>query len=273
MTIVPEFSTKVFTTELATALGLDDAIVLEQLHFWSQKPNVGIVQDNQKFIWNSISSWHKQLPFLSPWKIRKAFERLRDKGIVIVKRLFASKWNQVNCFSIRYDTLYQILGIEKELPPKEEQKIQTKSKKNSHKKVKVKNEQWEDCLDEIGKAGININQSIKYLVQKYTHEEVKAALALYVVRRNEGGITNPNGYFSQALREGWKINNREQSDDDGEVKEFRIWYSLAREIGCVDKWESRDNKIWVQMSGEWQIWQEAVERGWSLEYLRKRARN
>jgi hypothetical protein len=50
---------------------------------------------------------------------------------------------------------------------------------------------------------------------------------------------------------------------------FRHWYDLARELGYCTGQEIRDGEQWINLSGSWEKWEEAVNRGYSLEYLKK----
>ncbi len=63
--------------------------------------------------------------------------------------------------------------------------------------------------------------------------------------------------------------------DDSQTPEdkaalFRYWFDLAKEMGHCSKSEIReDGDRWVCMSGTWEKFTAAWERGYTLEYLRK----
>jgi len=60
--------------------------------------------------------------------------------------------------------------------------------------------------------------------------------------------------------------------EDGEIDAqtmFRHWYNLARELGHCSGQDVRDGEQWVCLSGSWEKWSNAVERGFSLSYLKK----
>ena len=48
---------------LACAVGLNEALILQQFHYWLQHSNN--IKDGHKWIYNSYQEWHKQFPF---WK-------------------------------------------------------------------------------------------------------------------------------------------------------------------------------------------------------------
>ncbi len=69
-----------------------------------------------------------------------------------------------------------------------------------------------------------------------------------------------------ALKENW---GSQISSNQDEGTTFRYWYEIARELGYCQGQEIRDEEQWVLLSGNWEKWQSAVDRGYSVEYLRK----
>ena len=47
--------------KLATEIGLNEAIILQQIHYWLK--NSSHYHDNRKWIYNSYPEWQKQFPF------------------------------------------------------------------------------------------------------------------------------------------------------------------------------------------------------------------
>ena len=100
------------------------------------------------------------------------------------------------------------------------------------------------------------------------------AIALFKIRKRDKHIPNPGGYFTAALKGNWKSSNLEsgESGDSGAIDKgtvFRLWYDLSRELGYCTAQEIRDNEQWVCLSGSWEKWEDAVNRGYSLDYLKK----
>ena len=54
--------------------------------------------------------------------------------------------------------------------------------------------------------------------------------------------------------------------DQGAV--FRHWYDLAKKLGYCSGQEVRNGDRWICLSGAWEKWQDAVERGSRLDYLK-----
>src|SRR5215467_6129922 len=67
---------------LAVALGLNEAIFLQQLHYWIQGKS-GRVHDGRRWIYNSLDEWHEQFPFWSVEAIRRVVRSLRQQGVLL----------------------------------------------------------------------------------------------------------------------------------------------------------------------------------------------
>ena len=110
----------------------------------------------------------------------------------------------------------------------------------------------------------------------YPAEKVENAIALVRVRKREQHIPNPAGYLVSALKGDWGAKNlvSEETGDrvDEEVDKaavFRHWYDLAKELGYCSGQQIREGEQWVNLSGSWERWEAAVDRGYSLDYLKK----
>lgn len=82
----------VIIPELAVAVGLTEAIFLQQLHYWIQRGeepghNIGVVHEERRWIYNTIPEWSKQFPFLSARTLQRAISRLVQDRLVIADTL------------------------------------------------------------------------------------------------------------------------------------------------------------------------------------------
>ncbi|MEG3875764.1 hypothetical protein QT972_00070 [Microcoleus sp. herbarium7] len=112
---------------LATAIGLEEATVLQQLYYCLQNPKLTGTQANgQKWIRNLIEcrdaekqqraeehgkaiDWLSNFPFLSPYKIRRIFAKLERLGLIISNKLRATKWDHCKYYTINQDKLTELL--------------------------------------------------------------------------------------------------------------------------------------------------------------------
>jgi hypothetical protein len=349
-------NTRHFDMEIAAALGsMEAAIILQQLHYWTQKEGVGVIVEQVKYIYNTFEQWVKQqFSFLTVWKFRKGMDILRSLSIVKVIRYRAKEWNQTNYYSLDYAKLREwaeaesieisemwnsttqdkkppTLEIKKTKVSLNESKITTqkitskqrdsdrlkpiaaancvknalqeeKSQKQSNlhsteltpvpgqtkdqsSSIKSENQEernvakidyivnykWKDLIPELDGMGIAMNQTVTSLLKLYSSEEVRAAIALLKARKREKHIPNVAGYFVSALKGDWgskEIIGSEEAEVDTALL-FRYWYDLARELGYCSGQKVREGEQWINLSGTWERWADAVSRGYSLEYLKK----
>jgi hypothetical protein len=95
---------RVYSSELACEIGLNESLVVGQLHYWSKKPNIGVVIDGVKYVRNTIDQWRSKenFPFWSKDTIYRTFKRLVDLGIVLVKKLKKSGWDHTISYGLDY---------------------------------------------------------------------------------------------------------------------------------------------------------------------------
>ncbi len=62
----------VINTQLAMKIGLNEAIVLQQLHYWLRDTNSGMECDGVRWIYNTTEQWLEQFPFWSESTLKRA---------------------------------------------------------------------------------------------------------------------------------------------------------------------------------------------------------
>ena len=95
---------------LAKIIGLNEALVLQQLNYWLNKPGVGVERDGYKWVYNTYEQWHKNFPFWSIITIKRIFYRLEDAGLIISVQLDKSHWDQTKYYRINYQALEELVG-------------------------------------------------------------------------------------------------------------------------------------------------------------------
>ncbi len=84
---------------LAVKVGLNEAIFLQQLHYWLLKSNHVI--DGEKWVYNSIPMWQEQFPFWSKETTRRIIRNLEDRDVLISGcfnslKIDKTKWYRIN---------------------------------------------------------------------------------------------------------------------------------------------------------------------------------
>ena len=88
---------------LAMAIGLNEAIFLQQLHYWMGASRHH--HDGKKWVYNTYSDWLLQLKYLSLPTLKRTIKSLKDRGLLSVERFDKLRSNQVNYYAINYDVL------------------------------------------------------------------------------------------------------------------------------------------------------------------------
>lgn len=98
---------------LAKIIGLNESIVLQQIHYWLQvKESTGKdFIDGHYWVYNSYRQWNEQFPFWSVETIKRVFHSLEEKELLISGN-FNEKWyDKTKWYSIDYCRLREFLRL------------------------------------------------------------------------------------------------------------------------------------------------------------------
>nr|WP_054549350.1 conserved phage C-terminal domain-containing protein [Lysinibacillus sphaericus] len=96
---------------LAVKVGLNEAIILQQLHFKSLIS--AHIHDGHKWVFNSYQQWQNEFPFWSEKTIKRAIRKLEDDGYIFSTDEFnkykidKTKWYRLNYTKLGYLTMGQ----------------------------------------------------------------------------------------------------------------------------------------------------------------------
>lgn len=88
---------------LATEIGLNEAIVLQQMHYWLKTSNHNY--DGKRWIYNSYPKWIEQFPFWSESTIKRTITSLEKQELIFVGNYNKAGFDRTKWYSINYDTL------------------------------------------------------------------------------------------------------------------------------------------------------------------------
>lgn len=88
---------------LAKSIGLNEAIVLQQIHYWLRKSNN--VKDGHKWIYNSMTNWQKQFSFWSLPTVKRVFRSLENQGLLITANYNKAGFDKTKWYRINYEKL------------------------------------------------------------------------------------------------------------------------------------------------------------------------
>jgi hypothetical protein len=98
---------RVFDENIAVAIGLEEAIVVKQIEYWlkvNEKAGAN-KKDGHYWVYNSIAEWHEQFPFWSFSTVKRIFQSLRDKEILITAKYNRMKNDKSLWYRIDYEAL------------------------------------------------------------------------------------------------------------------------------------------------------------------------
>ena len=87
---------------LAYLIGLNEAIVLQQIHYWVKKKGGGVEHQGVRWVFNSLERWQEQFPFWSQDTVKRALAALKAKGLVRVEKLSQVGRDRTNYYTIDY---------------------------------------------------------------------------------------------------------------------------------------------------------------------------
>jgi hypothetical protein len=100
---------------LAVKIGLNEAIVLQQLHFWLKKYEVDKehIKDGRTWIYNSTSQWQENFPWWSKETIKRILVNLRKMKLVDATDKFNSmKIDKTLWYTINYEVCDALGDVE-----------------------------------------------------------------------------------------------------------------------------------------------------------------
>jgi len=93
--------------ELACSIGLKNAIVLQQVHYWVRRNQRAERNFHNGYFWtyNTFEDWQKQFPFWSVSTIKRIFADLEKKGLLITGRYNRLNIDRTTWYRINYERL------------------------------------------------------------------------------------------------------------------------------------------------------------------------
>jgi hypothetical protein len=88
---------------LAVALGLEGALLLQQVHYWANK--AAEREDGRRWVYNTVQQWAEQFPFWSERTVRRLLADLKKSGVLLVEEFNAQRGDRTPFYAIDYEVL------------------------------------------------------------------------------------------------------------------------------------------------------------------------
>ncbi len=99
---------KLLTAEypfLPERLGLKEALILQQIHYWVSNPKNKNVREGRVWVYKTYKQWQTEFPTLSVRTIRRKIRRLESIGVLISNRFNRILSDRTKWYAIDHDKL------------------------------------------------------------------------------------------------------------------------------------------------------------------------
>ncbi len=97
----------VIEPELALLIGLNESIILQQIHYWIEinRKSDRNFRDGYHWTYNSYEAWREQFPFWSIETIKRTITKLENSGPLVSNNFNKAAWDRTKWYRIDYHTL------------------------------------------------------------------------------------------------------------------------------------------------------------------------
>lgn len=92
--------------------GADEAIILQQIHYWSgnnqKKDTSKTFKEGYSWTYNTLEEWLEQFPWMSRATLQRKLVALREQGFLVAKPLSNNPFDKTMWYRINYQELYKI---------------------------------------------------------------------------------------------------------------------------------------------------------------------
>ncbi len=100
----------VIDRHLAAVLGLNEAIVLQQVHYWLEmnRKRKRNYHKGRYWTYNTMKKWQKEFPFWSIETVKRTFKRLKDANLIITNNFIIYQMDRNLWYTINYEELEKL---------------------------------------------------------------------------------------------------------------------------------------------------------------------
>ncbi len=122
--------------------------------------------------------------------------------------------------------------------------------------------------------GIRLDSTLTKAIKSVPEKTILDAIEAFEEAKLTDYIEKPGAWIAAAIKGGWRKNEPIPCETaTGATNEFSEWFELAKAQGVAQARQETEEGLMIQdTTGQWISWGSLVERGWTLEYLRKRAK-
>ena len=133
----------------------------------------------------------------------------------------------------------------------------------------------DDIQSRLKKIGVRLSKKLNELIESLEKNQVINAILAVEEYLNSGKkVKSKAGLLRKALEENWTPNLTEEERVITQVQDnFSEWYKLAKNEGIVQASQATSKGIIIlEPTGEWTLFEDMLEKGWTLKYLQERSK-
>ena len=104
-----------FRNDYTKLFGIKAAIVLHQIHYWTDPARCKNNKEGRYWVYNSSKEWQQHFEGLSERTLRRIFKYLEDVNVIITKRFNAWRRDQRKWYTINFEKLGEMLQTLKQV--------------------------------------------------------------------------------------------------------------------------------------------------------------
>lgn len=169
----------VINRKLAKCLGLKEAVVFQQIHYWLElnKRTKNNFRENKYWTYNSIKAWHEnEFDFLSLRTVERTLQKLEKDGLLESKTFNKMAGDKTKWYTINYDKLLEVCN--KSLSEKEILSIKRKEAGRKGAEVKATKKELSNPIQPIWQDGDPYNQLGRTIQPTWQNDTTNLAEAI-----------------------------------------------------------------------------------------------
>lgn len=88
---------------LARKVGLNEAIILQQIHYWNQRSKN--IREGHTWVYKTVEDWHLEFPFWSKSTIERTLKKLEEKKLIVVGIYNRMKSDRTKWYRVNYEMI------------------------------------------------------------------------------------------------------------------------------------------------------------------------
>ncbi|AFZ01705.1 winged helix-turn-helix domain-containing protein [Calothrix sp. PCC 6303] len=246
-----------YSTEVAAKIGRNEAICLQQIHYWMSISG-GKMVDGIKWFWKTYQQWSEELQ-LSVSTVRRVINKLKQLGLIAIERLSAKTYYQANWYTLKIETFKALFQNEQIDAIVLNNSICSKSTDD------IKDYPSEENSPQQHFADVEEKEEVNYKPPQITHCAVDAAAAsrrvdIKIVDSFSSEDSNGDQFSGGEIEEENEVDTTLGKPNKSEIKE--ICTELKRLRINPDPCLGLIKKHWENVESAIARVKEAVNEGW-----------